>query len=300
VDLQDYLFIKNIESKDKIVDDYLQRMEKCIPNILKLSNIKSEHDGQVYLQKNLKEFLTIFQVLIGSIAKERLKRYENKEFIRSIADKIFTKLLKIRKMKDYMYKFPSLIFTEFCKGITYFENDYISELDKLVYHRDASCGASDRDYLNKFQKNSNDTEEEGIYKMNALKKCYIERSIFNSIYMLFKYQDVGHLLELKHIERLLEEYYPKHNLAITITEYDNIYYPKTLTIINSSVIHDMNIQIIENYTKVKDAVSKDYVDNVSCYKTIIKQKNGKSIVKAYNKTQTFQKEFEWNRVHIEI
>lgn len=292
IGLQDYLSLKIADPIDKTVDDYLQQMDKCIMNII--TTLKLDCDGHEYIEKNLRQFLPIFKVLIGSIAKERLKKYKNKALVRSVADKIFIKFLKIRKISDYIFKFPAMIFIEFCKGITYFDNESITEISKLVYHRDASCGPSDRDYLNKFQKVSLDTETEQMRKANALRKCYIERSIFNDIYMLFTYQDVGHLLELKHIERLLEEYYPNQNLRIIITEYDNVIYPKNMMLINTSHSNNITIQIIETYTKARDPLSY-YVSEVYCYKTITKQKNGKSIVKTFSKIQSFQQEMEWKK-----
>lgn len=290
INLQNYLSLKNADPIDNTVDDYLHQMDKCITNIITL---KLDYDGYEYIEQNLRHFLPIFQVLIGSIAKERLKKYKNKALARSVADKIFMKLLKIRKISEYMYKFPTLIFTEFCKSITYFDNEPITEIDKLVYHRDASCGASDRNYLNKFQKLGSDNETDQMRKANALRKCYIERSIFNDIYMLFEYQDVGHLLELKHIERLLEEYFPNQNLRIIITEYDDTIYPKNLMLINTSHSNNMTIQIIENYIKIQDQLT--YLPDVVCYKTITKQKNGKSIVKTFSKSQSFQQEMEWKK-----
>jgi len=293
LNLQDYLLIKNADAIDNIVDSYLDKIDKCVTNTISTLQINININKDEYIRKHLKEFLLIFQVLIGSISKERLKQYKNKSLLRSVADKIFIKLLKIRKISVYMYRFPSLIFTEFCKGITYFDTEMIVELDKLIYHRNQSCGASDRDYLNKFQKGSNDTETKQIQNINALRKCYIERSIFNFIYMKFSYQDIGHLLELKHIERLLEEYYPKQSITIVITEYDHGIYPKTLKLIYSSMIHGMNIEIIETYRKIRDPISQEYLPETVCYKTLSKQKNGKSIIKTYSKKQTFIQEMKW-------
>lgn len=207
---------------------------------------------------------------------------------RSIADRFF-RWAHIRHPRAHFAYTPSRIFTQFCKGITYFADEPIQEL----YHRTDSCGASDRDYLDKFAMVAGEPQDERMRKHLALRKCYLERSIFNQIYRNVRYQDVNHLLGLRYIERLLESYAPKENLVPTLEGFELGLCPTVLRITNRIKGLQISIDLTETYTHPRGS------DTVACRKVVIKQNGSHQIIELYEKTQGFDGERPWDAVQRE-
>lgn len=182
--------------------------------------------------------------------------------------------LEFNKIVQEKTKIITNIFTNFVKGITYFEFDH-QVLRNPIYHRNASCGSTQQQSEYKFLRTLH-----GPDKSQYAKRCYIERKIYDLIYKrYFDYQDLGHLHEMKVVEQFYQYYFPKENIDIDI-EFDLIHslYPVSLTIYTK---HHR-----EMYMKILNS-DLTYSNNVLCIKETYKNK------KTYTKTQTFEKQSEW-------
>lgn len=132
------------------------------------------------------------------------------ESLRIIIDK-FLAHFKIRNPKTYFRLLPSKLYSEFMKGISYFKNDPLPD-NKPTDKR-------------------------------ALIKRYIERLIYNEIFSNTLYICEENR-ELRHLERLYQNYYPGHKIVVGIS-YKDIIYPNILRII----FFDKNKQITEEYSR---------------------------------------------------
>jgi hypothetical protein len=198
----------------------------------------------------------IHDVLIGKFAK----LYIGTKELRGIHDKFFN-ALNIKVPRIRFAQLPTFLSTRFCQGITYFKNN--AGIDAIpFYHRNNSCGSR----LNR--NNMNDKF--------FVKNCYIERMIYDQIYnYVFHEQDLGHVHELKLVERKYQEFYKNERLIITVSFSQDQLYP------NQLIIMTLNDDGIKNeiYTK---AFSSNLV---YCTKYSGAQK--------YEKTQTFSQETPW-------
>ena len=107
---------------------------------------------------------------------------ERKDVIsRSIHDKIFTSILKIDK---YISLGITKVFEDFIKGITYFSDEVENKKQTPIYHRAASCGNSSEDFKKKYLQCYNDNNELTLeLKRDHIYKCYLERLIYDKIYL---------------------------------------------------------------------------------------------------------------------
>jgi hypothetical protein len=169
--------------------------------------------------------------------------------------------LNIRVPRKRFARLATFLATRFCKGITFFSTN--GGIDAIpFYHRNNSCGPLS-----------------GINRTNKyfVKNCYIERMIYNYIYNhVFYEQDIGHMHELKNIERIYQDFYKNENLAIQVIFSSDQLYPHQLIITTTKLNHQ---PIVEIYTKPYDA------EIVDCVKYIASQK--------YEKKQTFLEETHW-------
>ena len=119
------------------------------------------------------------------------------------------------------------------------------------------------------------------YPTEMVKKCYIERVIYNEFYKYFlHYQNLGHLRELRETEDYYFEYFPNEEINIKIN-YDNKFYPYQLIL---TTIKPKEI-ITETYTKDSDQVICEMNINIL----------GKLVY--YSKINTFEKNNEWEPVN---
>jgi hypothetical protein len=158
--------------------------------------------------------------------------------IRGSHDRIFKNLLGMEK------RIPSaltIIFGNFIKGITYFQNQNASGVEIPIYHRLYSCGTGDEAFRNTYQKCIPDMDKQDrIDVRTRIETCYIERLIYDDMYrhlVLFfpnigteeQSQDRAHLDRLALTKEDFETCFP--NLRITIQiEYDSTHWPIELKI----------------------------------------------------------------------
>ena len=111
-----------------------------------------------------------------------------------------------------------------------------------------------------------------------VKKCYIERLIYNEIYGHFLHrQDLGHNAELIRVNYYYNDYFPNETITLKIN-YDKNYYPYQLII----VTNNPSQTITEIYTKIWDK------EIVMCQLQINKD--------FYSKINTFQNESPWEKI----
>jgi len=255
------LFVKNNDNIDNIkeaIDEFLNYIndnQNMIDTIIELY-LPELYYIHIKLVKD--------KVILDKISIKKIKQ------LRSIHDKLFKKFNMTYMNKKFL-QVSTILFTEFCKGITYFKDSETSLVP--IYHREESCGEKLKNHIEKFAILPDDNSIIINKKKNAVRKCYIERKIYDIIYSrINELQEVRHLVELKNIERLYQDYFTNESIDVTI-KFKNDLYPKVLTLI----IKTNDDILIETYTKTNK--------NVKCTKEL----NGKK----YNKEQTFDKETNW-------
>jgi len=223
-----------------------------------------------FIQTHQVVLYKIYDVFLGTTAKLYNKSSDIQEYRGSI-DKLFN-TLNI-KPKSYFNYLPTRIFNQFVRGITYFDDENPTE--NPVYHRDASCKSSSMNIDAKFSKPSS---------KELLKKCYIERKIYNVLYQHFLHeQEVRHLKELYLVERYFQQYFPNISINVSIMYEDN-YYPYKCVIITLD-----NDKVISTETYTKKPWNRE---TVLCEKQNIK--NGRSTF--FSKINSYQSNNSWGEV----
>lgn len=242
------------------VSEYVRRMD---PN-QKMSFVET-HYGGLY---------KVYDTMLGPFAKMYIPSHISLH--RSALDKFFNGI-GIRRPSSYFLGFPSRLFNEFVKGITYFDGE---DTEYPIYHRDSSCGRSDMTWIEKFMIQPTDTPKTIRRKQAALRKCYIERLIFDQIYShVLHEQNMGHHMELRYLERYFQD---THHEAIHVSvTFDAFYYPIALDIVAN--LHGNRVKIIESYRKAWGDV------RVTCEKTETRPRT----IHRYRKSQTFSGEASW-------
>lgn len=160
---------------------------------------------------------------------------------------------------------PTKLCQEFCKGITYFQYD-MPFPDHPFYHRDNSCGTKKVEAFAKFKDSAS---------KEYLKTCYIERLVYDAIYInTFYEQDIGHKHELKLMEQLYQKYYDHATITVSLT-YERLIYPISLMIFYRTA-HGI---ISESFTKQKRT------------KHVLCRRDEKGQI--YEKVQSFDQESGW-------
>jgi len=235
-------------------------------------------ERDLFVTNNVAKLYKIQDTLIGKFFTLYIELHY-KVNLRKIYDNIFFTGLHISKPTTIFTVLPSQILSKLIKGITYFKGEYP---EWPVYHRLVSCGNAKIDYKTKFKILESDAIKIQDSKKAALKKCYIERLIYDKIYQntLFK-QDIGHLLEVRKIEQLFQDYYPNERINIQIA-YKELIIP-TFLYIETTI--DDKMYTIETYDKETNL----------CTKILYKKLKFSSPfeVNKQMKTQTFEKEELW-------
>lgn len=199
---------------------------------------------------------------------------------RTIHDKIFTSILKLDK---YMSLGITHVFEDFIKGITYFSNEIENKKRIPIYHRAASCGNSSENFKKKyFQCYKNNDELTLKTKREHISKCYLERLIYDKIYLESSLhfptslnnelkQDNGHIFQLKERAKNFNECFLGCKIELQI-----LYEIGLPSFIIIKYLKDGKVEKIEQYIKmvyIDDFGVKRYKD-----KTILKliDKDGKS------------------------
>ena len=243
------------------------------------------------LYKELKKIKNNNILINGFIDKYNDELRQIKNFLverkdvrsRSIHDKIFTSILRMNK---YVSLGITQVFEDFIKGITYFSNELENKKKIPIYHRAASCGNSSEDFKKKYlqcYKNNDDltlkTKREHIYK------CYIERLIYDKIYLnsVLHYpsglnselkQNNGHIFQLKERAKNFNTCFLGLNIEIEI--FYELGLPSYLII---KYIKNGNIEKIEEYYKIVyiDSFGVKRYSDKTILKTIDKNGNSKNI-----------------------
>ena len=239
----------------------------------KLNNIERKK----FLHDNRLRFYQIYDTFVGHFAKPILST-DDLNKTRSINDTIFNSLNIIRPATVFNH-LPTQLFTEFCKGITYFKNQTVEE--RPVYHRKDSCGTGKKTISDKFKEQY--SIDKLVSKKEHMRNCYIERLMYSNIYLYTLHaQDIAHNDELQLMERLYDQVY---NDFINIKIVYEKRTPVEINILtNSKINYNDFYQIVEQYIKEPNS------NIVKCNKTVT---HGDLPIKKYYKIQTFDKEEEW-------
>lgn len=245
--IKDILLKENslIEVKD-INENKLNKFYLDINNLYKeLNKIKNNSIlKQGFIDKHIDELRKIKNFL--------LERKDKRS--RSIHDKIFTNILKIDK---YIPLGITQVFEDFVKGITYFSNEIENKKKIPIYHRAASYGNSSEDFKKKYLQCYKDNNELTLkIKKDHIFKCYLERLIYDKIYLnsILHFpsglnnelrQNNGHIFQLKERAKNFNECFLGLNIEIEI--FYELELPSYLII---KYIKDGNIEKIEEYSKI--------------------------------------------------
>lgn len=252
--------------KDKIIKE----TKKLLKELKKVENEKILLQGLI--DRNYTDLKKLRDILLGIKINEG----------RSISDKIFTNILKF---ESHMPLGITIVFENYIKGITYFSNEKENK-DKIpIYHRASSCGNKKKNFRN-LLKNTLINEE---IKKNHIKKCYLERLIYDDMYREMSLhfptelknqelkQNKGHEHQLTERSKNYYNYYLEEEINIEILYENN--FPVLLTI---NYIKNGKIIKIERYLKttyIDDYGNTQYSENV--YYTIIENGKEKNIIQKF-------------------
>ena len=277
----------------------------------------------------LEEIITVLDSLEQFLSKQSRKRLERFRYehdqslrfvkqklvsirnpkVRSFHDKIFKNLLRYDDLKRRV----TLIFEQFIRGITLFENEMKEPIAEIAYHRDASCGSRDLDREQyKDTRSCKITHGNPTLKVNKklVYKCYLERLIYDEMYkqyipsLFFSLrcmgmctsvahgyatkphdQDRGHRTMLEDVRKDFESCYPNTTLSVVI-KYTTQNIPYFLEITKQSKKYQQVIEI-ETYIRVEQEnnditrYEDMYLETVNCEKYV----RGMRLYK----TQTYKK-----------
>jgi hypothetical protein len=263
-------YMVNIRLDNKITKKLIDKLEIKV-NLLSRQFEKFDIDIKSFINEKQGYLFHIHEILVGTFSKTYVKDFESDIIkIRSVHDKLFKKCLNISQPRHRFGRLPTWLFSNFCKGITYFKNNIgIDEIP--VYHREQSCGSKEMTASEKFVESDNKNKQ--IY----LRNCYIERFIYDQIYInTFHNQNIEHLIELRQIERLYQNAFPYENLVIKVSYRDDIH-PCCLVLTYTT---KDGLLIRETYTK-------------SINNQINHCKKFSSDGNEYEKIQTYDQEVGW-------
>ena len=258
------------------VDKSVQKIYNDI--IQQITTIQIPNDKEKFKQENIFILYKLYDTFLGHYASERIHK-DNRNHMHKILYSFYNKI-GIFKPKIYFNYIPTKVFDNFIKGISYFENENPTE--KPAYHRQASCGSSIIESDIKF--NSETSKQ-------MVKKCYIERLIYNELYEHFLHQqNISHIRELKRISMFYFTYFPDDNILIKI-KYNKFFYPYQLIIKEKKKYGT----ILEVYTKdwKKEIVICQLMINILNNNLNLKNSNNK---KFYSKINTFKEEALWKPI----
>lgn len=261
---------KQYYTSNNITKEYFEKwtkqMEKKTNNLKIIVKSNKLIDTKQIINEYCGELYRIYDYLVGDYAKLCLVS-STIQYLRSFIGTLFDNILGIKmSVKKYFQKMPTIIFNRFCEGITYFETDH---------HKESSCG----------EKTMTNSSFDVERKRSTLRRCYIERLIYNDIYnRSFTFQDLSHMKELRSIENLHDDVFSGSNLTIKLFYPGDSIYPEKLTI----SYNDSGNNIQETYIKqISHSRSTDI--KVYCSKQVFSNKG----VKYYNKIQSFTREEPW-------
>lgn len=231
-----------------------------------------------FYEKHRGKLIRIFDTFRGNFSKIYMTK-EEQNGCQTEINALFIRVLKMPKFNSIISGLPTDLFTKFVRGITFFdhENDQTAH---PMYHRAESCGVATLNVDEKFLAGDNKT---------FLRKCYIERLLYNMIYFeIFNMQDAKHLNELAWVQKVYEKHFFGEYIRIEV-KFTRIVVPVSIKI-TWNPLSSQTSQCIETYRKVYDPSKDDYKPEVFCSKTCT-MKNGKKT--QYEKVQDFEEEAAW-------
>ena len=189
--------------------------------------------------------------------------------------------LDIQNPSNVFNGLPTQFLTQFCKGITYFQGETITE--RPFYHRDKSCGSRTQTVENKFTIPNRVSKKVQNQTESAIVRCLIERLCYDRLYMhILHEQDAPHLEELMRMQRIMIDTLPSTEILCSF-QYVNQIYPIALEIQKKTNVSGNSV--VESYTKT----SWDSL-RVKCEKTVY---SNKVAIQYFLKEQSFGKEMPW-------
>ena len=167
-------------------------------------------------------------------------------------------------------------FNEFVRGITYFTTEPAGTIHaEPVYHRPDSCPPNDKPNMNCTEPHNADTKKK-------LLKCYIERLIYDELWiqLLSMQQNQAHLLWLSDTQTAFNTCFPNTRISVSIRMIDQ--HPDNVAI----TVEDDSGTTTELYSKAYFVVDARYDTQITCLKIVNSQ-----VVAV--KTNTCDKEGTW-------
>lgn len=224
-----------------------------------------ENNRKLHLVRSslVSEDKLFFQNSYSSALTRRMKR---------TYDSIYTTIRYIQNI-EYFERKATRMFTEFAKGITYFDFEFQPDRNP-IYHRNASCGSGNQRSSFRFSRTLF-----GPRMDEYVKRCLIERLIYDRIYEhTLRLQDLGHKKELQNVTIMYDSYFPNLSIKINTIDFSENGYPTYVSV----GFYNNDVLVIE------ETYSKDIGDNdVFCTKTDIANNQ------YYEKIQTFSRVENW-------
>ena len=212
-------------------------------------------------------------------------------YLKMFNNRVFANTFHIQNINTMFSALPAQVFSKFIRGITLFANDVKSTDEYPPYHRLDSCGSSTLDFMTKFTVRDSMSKQTIKGIQDAVRTCYIERKLFDKIYtLLVGRQDARHLVELRNMERLYQDYFPDHHLIVDIDMYDDNINPIFFAIYDK---YDTNkFYQEETYTKTPDNPDGPVLCTRILYRNLARTSPFE--MKNEKKTQSFDAETQWN------
>jgi len=227
-----------------------------------------------FINENDIELFRVHDTLCGEYANVIIGENFIKLFVRTEHDILFGSL-GIKKPQTHFQYIVTKIFNEFMKGITYFRHD--QDIGNPIYHRPDSCGDGKLNWSDKFEIKPSDSDKTKETKKRITKWCFLERSIYNTLFMhIYNYQDGGHLNEFRNVTNAYQDQNPGCGIVIDIEYSKNDMYPEKIDIFYKS---PYKIPEVETYIK---KWNNKFIHCTRMYGALVLEK-----------VQTFEKEEPW-------
>ncbi len=237
----------------------------CMNSKINFRLFVRDNNRQLYMLRSslISTDFTFYQKSYSQNLQSRL----TKEYRR-----IFIKIRYKQNIELFKRKATNM-FTEFAKGITYFESEFQPERNP-IYHRNSSCGSSRVVSNFRFTKTLF-----GPNMSEYVKRCLIERLLYDRIYEhTLRLQNIGHKKELQSVTIIYDSYFPSLSLKINQIDFSDCGHPTYVSI----GYYNKDVLVIEE-TFTKGVGETD----VYCTKTDYKND------KYYEKLQTFSNVESW-------
>lgn len=258
---------------DETMAPWVDKLKKSAMSFANACKKLDKADVTMLLDSNMGQIYRIHETLVGVYGRTYIPAKFLDKF-RTSHDTVLQGVFKISRPTRRFQHMPTKLFNRFVRGITYFHDQPV--ISEPVYHRNDSCGAATLNYVTKFV-------TRGAHQLSddSLERCYIERLVYDAIYTtIFYKQDLGHLRELRNIERLYQQKNSGQTIKVDI-RFDNLIFPASLEITWKI---SLGVSITETYIKEAN-------EQVRC--TRIDPTSGKT--KQYTKTQDFDHPGEWHQ-----